>query len=140
MCHRHAKWENAWRDSHHSHHGRGPRAGHFQGRGASGPPANVQETDDSYEIFLAAPGRDKSDFSLSIADDVLTIRSERGETNGENRWLRSEYRIAAFERRFQLSSKVEADLITARYADGILQVTLPKRPEFAGPVQEIAVA
>lgn len=139
MCYRHAKWENAWRESR-QHTGWGARAGHFPGRSQSGPPANVQETDDSFEIFLAAPGRDKTDFSLSIADDVLTIRSARSEENGEGRWLRNEYRLAAFERRFQLSSKVEADLITARYADGILQVTLPKRPEFAGPAQEIAVA
>ncbi len=146
MCHRHARWEGAWRDSHygqhqHHHHGWERRWGQFQGRGAAGPPANVEETDDSYEIYLAAPGRSKEDFRLSIADEVLTISSERADTGGDNnRRLRNEFRIAPFERRFQLSSKVESDLITARYADGVLQVTLPKRPEFAGPVQEIAVA
>lgn len=140
MCHNHARWESARREAHHGHHqGWGHRRGRHEGRGFAGPPANIRETDDHYEIFLVAPGRAKADFRISVADEVLTIACERPETSGEQ-WLRSEYRIAPFERRFQLSSKVETDLITARYADGVLEVTLPKRPEFAGPAQEIVIA
>ena len=145
MCYRNAQWSDAWRGAHHHHgpnlHEWNRQRGPFAGRGRqAGPPANVEETADSYEIYLVAPGRRKEDFRLSITDDILTIASERSATDNEQRWLRNEYRIAPFERRFQLTNKVETELIRAHYEDGILHISLPKRPEFSGPAQEITVA
>ncbi|MCC7507610.1 MAG: Hsp20/alpha crystallin family protein [Saprospiraceae bacterium] len=139
MCNHNAHWADARRAAHAHRHGWGPQASQHPGR-QSAPPANVEETDDSFEIFLVAPGRQKEDFQLRITDDVLVISCDRNEPGNSQQRLRSEFRIAPFERRFQLNSKIEADMIRARYAEGILQVTLPKRPEFSGPAQEIIVA
>lgn len=141
MCNYHGKW-GAHRAAHDHWRGWGQRFEGQWGRNRTdGPPANIRETREGYEIQLAAPGRSREDFRLSVTNDVLTIACTRPEASeGKEQWLRNEFRLAPFERQFQLGGKVDTDLIVARYADGVLEVILPKRPEFSGPAQEIAVA
>ncbi|MEO6760035.1 MAG: Hsp20/alpha crystallin family protein [Saprospiraceae bacterium] len=113
------------------------------GRGRWGAPrvaVNVRETADFYELFVFAPGLTKDAFTLSVSNDVLTISALAGhdEAADRSKWLHQEYERGAFERQFQLNSKVDTDGITARYTDGVLEVMLPKVP--GAPAQEIAVA
>ncbi len=129
------------------------RMGGFGGRWAQGnpwmrggwfqPPVNIQELQDRYELHLAAPGRNKSDFQLSVQDGILTIASRKQEESdlaAPQNWTRREFRTAAFERQFQLNEKMDADAITASYTDGVLVVTLPKLPGAQTPPRDVFVA
>ncbi|WP_293785017.1 Hsp20 family protein [uncultured Pedobacter sp.] len=55
------------------------------------------------------------------------------------KYSRREYSNGAFERAFSLNGKILVENISARYADGILQVTLPKNPETNIPEKSILV-
>ena len=130
------------------------RMGGFGGRWAQGgnpwmrggwfqPPVNIQELQDRYELHLAAPGRNKSDFQLSVQDGILTIASRKQEESdlaAPQNWTRREFRTAAFERQFQLNEKMDADGITASYTDGVLVVTLPKLQSAQTPAKDVFVA
>ncbi len=100
--------------------------------GSSLPAVNIKEDDDNYEIEVAAPGLNKDDFKLSLENDVLTISSEK-ETNSEtneNDYKRREFRYSSFKRSFSLpENKVNGDKVNAKYTDGVLRITLPKKEE-----------
>lgn len=130
--------------SKHWGHGRGRHGyGHWQGRGGSfRVPVNIQKTAEAYELFIAAPGRSKEDFKISVSGDELTISYHKpSETNSdEPNWVRYEYRRGSFERTFLIDDKVDTGSIAAKYEDGILQVTLPIKPESIVPSQDIQIA
>ena len=104
-------------------------------------PVNIQETDKTYELHVIAPGLKKEDFKLGIEKNILNISFEQKEENKEQagKWIRSEYQMKSFKRSFTLNEKIEASGIAAKYADGVLIVSLPKK-EIAEPTaQEIPV-
>lgn len=94
-------------------------------------PVNLRETDTSYEMELVAPGLKKEDFTINVNGDLLTVSFERrGENNSSDkndRWLHREYKMQSFTRSFHLDDTLDANKITARYADGILHLTLPRK-------------
>ncbi|GAB4092536.1 Hsp20/alpha crystallin family protein [Flaviaesturariibacter terrae] len=93
------------------------------------PAVNVKETEQQYELSMAAPGLSKDDFRIDVDDNLLTIRSEKEENKSkkEERFTRQEYSYSSFTRSFSLPRDVQADAISATYKDGILQVSLPRR-------------
>jgi HSP20 family protein len=94
-------------------------------------PANVRETDKSYELELVAPGLKKEDFQLNVSDNMLTVSFEHSDEkkreNKDQGWLRKEYKMQSFIRSFNLDDTVDANKISAEYHDGILHLTLPKK-------------
>jgi HSP20 family protein len=92
-------------------------------------PVNVKETDKSYEMELVAPGLRKEDLKLNVSGDLLTVSFEhKGEDNQQNEgWLKREYRYQSFSRSFSLDDTVDTNKITAKYQDGILHLSLPKK-------------
>jgi len=97
----------------------------FTGRNAV--PVNLRETDKSYEMELVAPGLHKEAFQLNVAADTLTISFEQKEENRNEGWLRREYKKQSFVKTFSLDETVDAGNITARYENGVLYVSLPKK-------------
>ena len=141
MCHghSHSKWGRHGWGPHHKHGGWGRWKQQFAERLFH--PVNLIEFDDRYELHLVAPGRKKEDFRVTVKDDILTIHASRPEKAGEElNFQRQEFQLASFERRFQLNDKIDPEAINAAYSDGILVVTLPKRPGADAPDQEILVA
>ena len=108
--------------------------GHFGNRKA----ANIEESDSEFKISLYAAGLVKSNFKISITNDVLTIAYNAPEA-GESKYTYQEYEPGSFERSFQLNGKVLTDSISAEYKDGVMIVTLPKNPETNKPAQEVNV-
>lgn len=104
-------------------------------------PVNIQETDKSYELHVVAPGLKKEDFKLSIDKNVLNISFEQKEENKEEntKWLRNEYRFRSFKRSFTLNDKVNTNNISAKYNDGILNITLPKKEVSEATAKDIVV-
>lgn len=104
-------------------------------------PVNVLKTDNSYEIFVIAPDRDKEDFKINLKGNELTISYQVKEDTEENKnWIRNEFRKASFERSFFVDETIDLEHIKAEYRNGILQVTLPIVPGSEKPAQEIFVA
>lgn len=100
----------------------------------SQPATNVTETNDAFNVALAAPGFDKKDFVLNVENGYLTIearhesKTEEKSDNGE-RFLRREFRFESFQRSFKLPQTVNIDGIAAVYENGVLNVAIPKKEE-----------
>jgi HSP20 family protein len=96
------------------------------------PSVNIKEAKEQFEIEVAAPGFDKSDFKVETDGNVLTISSEKkmeNETKDDQRFTRKEFSYQSFSRSFVLPDSVETDKIAATYEKGILKLTLPKKEE-----------
>ena len=95
------------------------------------PSINVRETNDNFEVEVAAPGMNKKDFKVELDGSLLTITSERQgnheEKEGE-RFTRREFSYQSFQRTFRLPKEVvDEDKIQARYENGLLLLTIPKK-------------
>ena len=95
------------------------------------PATNIIEADDHFDIQLAAPGKNKSDFTIELEEGVLTISSETDKkyTVKDGSFTRKEFGYNSFKRSFSIPETVSADKISASYKDGILMVSLPKKTE-----------
>ncbi len=95
------------------------------------PALNIKEKKDEFEIELAAPGFNKKDFEVNIADGRLNImakRSEKKEEKEEN-FTRKEFSYNSFEKSLQLPETVMDEKIKAKYENGILRFSLAKKEE-----------
>ncbi len=103
------------------------------------PAANVQETETGFTLALATPGLKKEDLNIRLEHAMLTISYQPEAQEANKTFSHHEFGIHAFERSFQLPKTVDANAITATYADGILTVQLPKR-EVKNEVKEITIS
>lgn len=104
----------------------------FSNSGTTVPAVNVKETNEAFEVNMAAPGMNKEDFKVELNNNLLTISSEKKTENEEKegeRFTRREYSYQSFQRSFQLSQDVDADKIEAKYENGVLRLVIPKREE-----------
>jgi HSP20 family protein len=92
------------------------------------PAVNVTEKNNHYLVSLAAPGLGKEDFDIKIEGNMMTISSEREESQEEEeeKYTRKEYSYSSFSRSFTLPDDVKMDAVDARYEKGVLNITLPK--------------
>ena len=103
------------------------------------PPANVRELDDSYELSLFAPGFEKSDFSISLVEQTLSISVENKTETPEN-WKRKEYAPKGFVREFELNEHIDKSNIAVKYENGVLIFSLPKLENAKTAGQTINIA
>jgi HSP20 family protein len=112
-------------------------------RAATIPAVNIRENGDHYTVTLAAPGLKKEDFKLDVEGNMLTISSEKEEEQErkEDRFTRKEYSYSSFSRSFTLPEDVKLEGIDARYDNGELNITLPRKEESkkATATKQIAV-
>jgi len=106
----------------------------FSSTSTTVPSINVKETAENYEVEVAAPGLDKKDFNVTLDNNLLTIsctKSTNTEEKGEgDNYTRREFSYQSFQRSFELPKNVvDEDNINARYENGILNLTIPKRDE-----------
>ncbi len=115
----------------------------FSSTNSTLPAVNIRENEDSFQIEVAAPGLAKENFKVNLDRNLLTISSEvrHEKEEGDKKYSRHEFSYQSFQRSFTLpEAAVEGDKITAKYADGILYVTLPKREEIKPkPAREIEI-
>ena len=105
----------------------------FSDAGSTLPAVNIRETEDSYQVEMAAPGMKKEDFKIELDNNMLTISSEKSEEYEENekeKYSRREFSYQSFQRSFSLPKEVvDEEKIQARYKDGMLYLTIPKKEE-----------
>ena len=103
---------------------------------------DVQETDDAYILETDLPGFKKEDIDIQIKEDMLTIKAERhaAHENKEekNNYVRVERSCGSYSRSFEISG-VDTDAITAKYEDGVLTLTLPKKAPEAPAVKKLTI-
>lgn len=107
------------------------------------PAVNVLDNNEEYIVEMAVPGLKKSDFDISLDNQMLSISAElstENEDRNEN-YTRREFGYSSFKRTFSLPESVETDKINAKYEDGILKVLLPKRDEAKKkPLRQIKIS
>jgi len=91
---------------------------------------DIAEKDNAYVLRGDLPGVRKDDINVSIDGDTVAItaevRNEKEVKDGE-RVLRTERYSGKFYRAFTLGQEVEENSVQAKYADGVLELTLPKK-------------
>ena len=104
-------------------------------------PVNIKETDKNYSIEIVAPGFEKTDFKVSLEQQLLTISAEKkNEVKEENeKQIRSEYSYRSFKRSFTLDEKTDGTKIDAKYVNGVLALNLPKKAEVREAAKEITI-
>ncbi|MEW5772511.1 MAG: Hsp20/alpha crystallin family protein [Thermodesulfobacteriota bacterium] len=88
------------------------------------PLVNLAEDRDNYYVDLDMPGVDAAKVDLTLTERNLTVKGERPAQSG--RFYRQERVAGTFQRIITLGAPVDKDKAAARYADGILRITLPK--------------
>lgn len=108
------------------------------------PAVNVKECDEEFEIQVAAPGMEKSDFDINIENNTLSISAERQNENEEKdkngKFTKREFSFSSFKRSFSLPESVNDEDIKANYENGILKLSIPKKEEARPkPPRQIAI-
>jgi HSP20 family protein len=106
------------------------KGNNYEGRSLAGrtmqrSAVNIYKTDNSYEMLVFAPGRIKEHFHLDMNGNELTISYNPPEGFPRPEWILREYSRGGFKRTFTLNENIDSRNITAKYADGVLQVSLP---------------
>ena len=101
---------------------------------------DVCDTGEAYRLDSELPGFSKDDITVDIEDGRLTIKAERKADNDEKKdsYLRRERMYGSFTRSFDLEG-IDTDAVTASYTDGILSITLPKKPELTPPSRRLEI-
>jgi HSP20 family protein len=93
------------------------------------PQTNIVEEEKEFKIELSVPGLKKDDFKIEVENGTLTVSCEKEEenTDKEKRYRVREYSYNSFSRSFQLPENVKEENINAKYEDGVLCLTVPKK-------------
>jgi HSP20 family protein len=89
---------------------------------------DMYETDNDLVVTAAVPGLSPEDVDVTVVGDVLTIKGETKSEikNDKANYHRQERRYGSFLRSVALPLAVQLDKADAKFADGVLTVTLPK--------------
>jgi HSP20 family protein len=104
------------------------------------PSVDLHEESDRFILRADVPGVAAKDIEVSAEDGTLTVRGERPakERVSSDGFEHIERAAGTFMRRFTLPESAQAEGIKARYADGVLEIEIPKQPRVEA--KRIAVA
>jgi len=111
-----------------------PRWDEFEAVGAWAPKLDFSETKDAFVVKAEVPGVEQKDISVSIQDQMLTIKGEKHKEKEEKdeKYHRVERSWGAFARTIALPAGVDTEKVNATFKDGVLTVKLPKTPAAKG--------
>lgn len=99
------------------------------------PPLNVGATADRVDVYLFAANLDPKNIDLSIQQNLLSVSGTRKvEVNERADYYRRERFDGDFKRVLTLPEDADPERVTAKYSDGVLHITIPRR-ESARPRQ-----
>ena len=115
----------------------------FKGAPAQTPSIkmDVQEQGDSYLVHAELPGVKKEDIHVVVEGNLVSISAEvkqEKETKEGDRVLRSERYFGKVSRSFQLEQDLDDTQASAKFNDGVLELTLPKR--IASPSKRLTIS
>ncbi len=102
----------------------------FNGASVSAFRTDIKDMGESFRLEAELPGFAREDISVDIENELLTISAKRSSENEEKKdsFVKRERYYGAFKRSFDISG-IDADKISAAYADGILSLDMPKKQE-----------
>jgi HSP20 family protein len=105
------------------------------------PAMDLVERDNAFELTAEMPGLDEKNIEVNVANGVLTVKGHKEEDKVEKKadFHLRERRFGSFARSVRIPETVDADKIEAAFRNGVLKVTLPKKPEAQKPVKKIEV-
>ena len=92
-------------------------------------PANLWEEEGKWCLELELPGVQQDAIEITLEKNALRIAATRQEPEAERKYWHQERTYGQFERHFTLPETVDPDGIEAVLADGVLHLTLTKKPE-----------
>lgn len=105
------------------------------------PICDFHEDKNHYFLSLDLPGLSKKDLKINYENQILTVSGERREEykkESKDSGARfSEKFYGSFSRSFKIPSQLDQDKIEAQFADGVLELTLPKAKETRGREIEV---
>jgi HSP20 family protein len=95
------------------------------------PTTDIVETKDALIVRCELPGINEKDINVEIENSVLTITGERKfeEKTEDKNFHRVERAYGKFVRSFTLPPNVDTETVKASFADGLLELTVPKKEE-----------
>lgn len=96
---------------------------------------DVKESGDAYTVQAEIPGVPKEDIQVAVEGNVVSLRAEvkqQDSTSQDEKTLRSERYYGAVSRSFQLASDIDQAQAKAKYDNGVLTLTLPKKQALSG--------
>ena len=94
---------------------------------------DVKETDTTYELDIDLPGFQKDQVSVKLEDGYLTITAnkdlDKDQKDKKGQYIRKERYSGSMSRSFYIGDAVKENEIKAKFADGILQLTIPKKDQ-----------
>ena len=92
------------------------------------PKVNIYEYDDKIGIVAEIPGLDKSNVSVEVEEDVLIISGDKhGFDSDGGKCITRELKQSAFTRSFNLGEYLDGSKVSAKFKDGMLSISIPKK-------------
>ncbi|MBX3042483.1 MAG: Hsp20/alpha crystallin family protein [Candidatus Kapabacteria bacterium] len=106
------------------------------------PRIDITETNGEFSIYVELPGVDKSQVNISVNDDkVLNIKGTKSRENFEGRTNHmNERKFGEFTRSLQLPEDADIEKIAAKYLNGILELSIPKKEPEQPKVIEVKIS
>ncbi len=105
---------------------------------------DIRETDGSYELDVDLPGFKKDEIQASLENGYLTISAakwlDKDDKDKEGKYIRQERYAGAMSRSFYVGDEVTQDEIKAKYEDGILKLSIPKKEKKPAVEQDNHIA
>ena len=113
---------------------------HTLPRNSTHPAIDIKESENEYTIIADLPGFDKSNINLSIDEGYLTIKASEEKVDDSNgRYMLKERNMRNYSRTFSLPDNALDSKVSAKYSNGILNITIPKSKEINKNVKQIKI-
>ncbi len=102
---------------------------------------DVHEHDDGYEVVIDLPGFKKDEINVDLKDGYLSVSAAKGldkdEKNSKGRIIRQERYSGSMQRSFYVGNAVSEEDIKAKFEDGVLRLSVPKKEIKAEPEKKL---
>ena len=113
---------------------------HTSPRNSTHPAIDIKESENEYTIIADLPGFDKSNINLSIDEGYLTIKASEEKVDDSNgRYMLKERNMRNYSRTFSLPDNALDSKVSAKYSNGLLNITIPKSKEVNKKVKQIKI-
>lgn len=93
---------------------------------------NIREINDGILLELSIPGYDKSEVTLSLDKNILTVHGAKHEVAQNNvKIIRKDFSMHTFKNVFTIDDNLDTEYITATVSHGILNINIPHKPSKA---------
>ncbi len=110
------------------------------------PAVEIKQNDANYKVKVQLPGVPKDNIEVELDNDFMTItatieeeKEEKKEHEKNERYHTSEFRYGKYQRTISFDTPVKTDEATARYKDGILNITIPKQAQANKEPKKLAI-